>query len=119
MTTLKPEVSQEIMVTVQSTQVNADISLTPKLGGRSLREREGGGDLEVASSTHAHTCTYMYNYYYCMKVSMYCSVKQVIDLDLLMSNFTRSIPGKLLDVIYKSKQLQSGWKLSSGCELET
>ena len=68
-TTLKPEVSQEIMVTIQSTQVNADISLTPKLGGRSLRERKregvggggggGWGNLPVATVyiKQIYTCT--------------------------------------------------------------
>jgi hypothetical protein len=39
-TTLKPEISQEMTVSVQSTQVNADISLTPTIGGRLLSERE-------------------------------------------------------------------------------
>ena len=39
-TTLKPEVSQEMTVSVQPTQVNADISLTPTIGGR--LSREGG-----------------------------------------------------------------------------
>ena len=34
--TLKPEVSQKMMVSVQQTQVNADISLTPTVGGRWL-----------------------------------------------------------------------------------
>ena len=41
--TLKPEVSQEMMVSVQPTQVNADISLTPTIGGRLLTERERMG----------------------------------------------------------------------------
>ena len=40
-TTLKPEVTQEMMVSVQPVQVNADISLTPRIGGKSLREGEG------------------------------------------------------------------------------
>ena len=40
--TLKPEVSQKMMVSVQPTQVNADISLTPTVGGRWLTERENG-----------------------------------------------------------------------------
>ena len=43
-TTLKPEVSQEMTVTVQPTQVNADISLTPTIGGRSMWGKKGGLD---------------------------------------------------------------------------
>ena len=63
MTTLKPEVSQEIMVTVQSTQVNADISLTPKLGGRSLRERKREGGVGESSGSYSVYKTDLHMYH--------------------------------------------------------
>ena len=39
-TTLKPELSQQLTVSVQPNQVNADILLTPQLGGKTVSAHE-------------------------------------------------------------------------------